>query len=183
MVIIFRNGSRAVENEVEVVGLSEKLGFQVKVLRPDETSELAEIYRDLNSSDAMMGVVGCALTHLLFMKPGDVFIQIVPLGTDWGADENFGMPAMKMGLKYIPYRITVSESSLSRVYNKDHPILTDPDRVNSEGWGETKRIYLGNQTVRVDVERFAESLKVAYEYIVARKKEKAPGDDPGLNGR
>ncbi|XP_078442677.1 xylan glycosyltransferase MUCI21-like [Wolffia australiana] len=172
LVIIFRNGSRAVENEEEVVRLCENLGFQVQVMRLNYGSELSEIYRDLNASDALLGVVGCALTHLLFMKPGDVFIQIVPLGTDWGANANFAGPAMEFGLKYFPYKIKVSESSLARIYGKDDPVLTDPEKVNSKGWAETKRIYLGNQTVRIDIDRFVEPLTAAFQFIVRRKKSK-----------
>ncbi|KAH0855211.1 hypothetical protein HID58_020401 [Brassica napus] len=41
-----------------------------------------------------------------------VFIQIIPLGTDW-AETYYGEPAKKLGLDYIGYKILPRESSLS----------------------------------------------------------------------
>lgn len=169
LVIISRNGSRALENEKELTALCEEMGFKVEVLRPKRTTELAKIYRKLNSSDAMVGVHGAAMTHLLFMRPGAVFIQVVPLGTEWAAEAYYGGPAKKMGLKYIPYRIKPSESSLSRVYKKDDPVLTDPAAVAGERWEVTKRVYLDGQTVRLDLNRFLKRLTRAYQHIVTRK--------------
>ncbi|XP_019059749.1 PREDICTED: short integuments 2, mitochondrial [Tarenaya hassleriana] len=44
LVILSRNGSRAILNENLLVELAEGLGFLVEVLRPDRTTELAKIY-------------------------------------------------------------------------------------------------------------------------------------------
>ncbi|MQL77888.1 hypothetical protein Taro_010303 [Colocasia esculenta] len=169
LVIISRNGSRGIENEKELVELCEEIGFQVDVVRPDRTSELAKIYRALNASDAMIGVHGAAMTHLLFMRPGSVFIQVVPLGTDWAAQTYYGDPAVKMGLKYVAYKILPRESSLYAQYAKDDPVLTDPKSVTSQGWQMTKKIYLDGQTVKLDLNRFLKRLTRAYQHIVARK--------------
>ncbi|XVE75584.1 hypothetical protein DITRI_Ditri12bG0105100 [Diplodiscus trichospermus] len=165
LVILSRNGSRAITNENNLVKAAEEIGFQVHVLRPERRTELAKIYRALNSSDAMVGVHGAAMTHFLFMKPGSVFIQVIPLGTDWAAETYYGEPARKLGLKYIGYKITPRESSLFDEYDKDDPVLRDPESLNEKGWEYTKKIYLESQTVKLDLRRFKKRLLRAYDYI------------------
>lgn len=164
LVIVSRNGSRAITNENILVQVAEKIGFQVEVLRPEKTTELAKIYRVLNSSDVMIGVHGAAMTHFLFMKPGTVFIQVIPLGTDWAAETYYGEPARKLGLKYIGYNILPRESSLYDSYEENDPVLRDPESVNQRGWEFTKKIYLDGQTVRLDLRRFRKHLVRAYDY-------------------
>ncbi|KAI3472210.1 hypothetical protein Pfo_029698 [Paulownia fortunei] len=154
LVIVSRNGSRAITNEDSLVKIAEDIGFLVEVLRPQRTTELAKIYRVLNSSDVMVGVHGAAMTHFLFMKPGSVFIQVIPLGTEWAAETYYGEPAGKFGLRYIGYKILPKESSFS---------------VNRKGWEFTKKIYLDRQTVRLDLRRFQKRLLRAYYYSLARK--------------
>ncbi|KAM2437148.1 hypothetical protein EV1_014221 [Malus domestica] len=168
LVIISRNGSRAITNENLMVRMAAQIGFEVNVLRPDRTTELAKIYRALNASDVMIGVHGAAMTHFMFMKPGSVFIQVVPLGTEWAAKEYYGEPARKLGLKYIGYQILTRESSLYAKYDKDDPVLRDPESVNKMGWEYTKKIYLDGQTVRLDLGRFRKRLVRAYGYIFHR---------------
>ncbi|XP_047938608.1 xylan glycosyltransferase MUCI21-like [Salvia hispanica] len=169
LVIVARNGSRAITNQDALVKLAEEIGFFVEVLRPERSTELAKIYRVLNSSDVMVGVHGAAMTHFLFMKPGSVFIQVIPLGTDWAAATYYGEPAMKLGLNYIGYKILAKESSLYQDYSKDDPILMDPDSVNKKGWEFTKKIYLDSQDVRLDLRRFQKRLLRAYYFTRARK--------------
>ncbi|CAN1173368.1 Xylan glycosyltransferase MUCI21 [Linum perenne] len=169
LVIVSRNGSRSITNEDELVKLGEKVGFRVEVLRPDPTTELAKIYRSMNSSDVMIGVHGAAMTHFLFMKPGCGFIQVVPLGTEWAADSYYGEPARKMGLKYIGYRILPKESSLYEKYEKDDPVLRDPESVSQKGWEYTKKIYLESQNVKLDLRRFEKRLVKAYGFAVAKR--------------
>ncbi|VAH42930.1 unnamed protein product [Triticum turgidum subsp. durum] len=91
LVIVSRTGSRVIENEEELKALAADVGFDVRVVRPERSTEMCKIYRDLNASDAMVGVHGAAMTHFLFMRPGKVFIQVVPLGTDWAANEYYGV--------------------------------------------------------------------------------------------
>ncbi|KAL3819779.1 hypothetical protein ACJIZ3_005684 [Penstemon smallii] len=169
LVIVSRNGSRAITNEDLLVKMAEEIGFIVEVLRPQRTTELAKIYRVLNSSDVMIGVHGAAMTHFLFTKPSSVFIQVVPLGTDWAAETYYGEPARKLGLRYIDYKILPKESSLYDDYEKNDPILMDPNSVNRKGWEFTKKIYLDRQTVRLDLRRFQKRLLRAYYYTIARK--------------
>ncbi|KAK4345966.1 hypothetical protein RND71_036142 [Anisodus tanguticus] len=169
VVIIARNDSRAILNEDSLVKMAENIGFQVEVLRPQRTTELAKIYRSLNSSDVMIGVHGAAMTHFLFMRPDSAFIQIIPLGTDWAADTYYGQPAVKLGLKYIGYKILPQESSLYNEYEKSDPVLMDPDSVNNRGWEFTKKIYLDRQNVRLNLRRFHKRLLRAYYYAIGKK--------------
>jgi len=168
LVIFSRNGSRGITNENLLVKTAEEVGFRVSVLRPDPTTELAKIYRALNSSDAMIGVHGAAMTHFLFMRPGCVFIQVIPLGTIWAAETYYGEPARKLGLKYIGYEIVPKESSLYDAYDKNDPVLTDPNSVNEKGWQYTKSIYLDGQNVRLDLRRFRKRLVRAYDYHISK---------------
>ncbi|WVZ62200.1 hypothetical protein U9M48_011973 [Paspalum notatum var. saurae] len=170
LVIVSRNGSRAIENEAELARAAVGAGFRVAVLRPRRDTELARIYRALNASDVMVGVHGAAMTHFLFMRPGSVFIQVVPLGTDWAADTYYGEPARRLGLRYMPYKILPSESSLYRRYARDNPVLTDPDAVNAKGWQVTKRVYLDGQNVRLDMARFRRRLRQAYAHWAKRRQ-------------
>ncbi|GLT88189.1 hypothetical protein SLE2022_062240 [Rubroshorea leprosula] len=170
LVILSRNGSRAITNENLLVEAAEKIGFQVQVLRPERTTELAKFYRALNSSDAMVGVHGAAMTHFLFMRPGSVFIQVIPLGTDWAAETYYGGPARKLGLKYIGYKILPRESSLYDIYEKNDPVLRNPMSVTERGWQYTKKIYLGSQTVRLDLRRFQKHLVRAYDHSIKINK-------------
>ncbi|CAL1385698.1 unnamed protein product [Linum trigynum] len=166
LLIVSRTGSRAITNEEALVKTGERIGFRVEVLRPDPTTELAKIYRAMNSSDVMIGVHGAAMTHFLFMRPGSVFIQVVPLGTDWAAESYYGGPATRMGLKYIGYKILPRESSLFEKYGEEDPVLRDPESVNQRGWEYTKSIYLDGQNVALDLKRFAKRLGRAYGYVV-----------------
>ncbi|KAL2480668.1 Glycosyltransferase family 61 protein [Abeliophyllum distichum] len=175
LVIVSRNGSRAITNEDLLVKMAEDIGFVVEILRPQRTTELAKTYRVLNSSDVMIGVHGAAMTHFLFMKPGSVFIQVIPLGTDWAAETYYGEPAVKFGLRYIGYKILPKESSLYDDYDKNDPILIDPQSVNDKGWEFTKKIYLDRQTVRLNLGRFRKRLLRVYYYSIAQKKKSLHG--------
>ncbi|CAK7342634.1 unnamed protein product [Dovyalis caffra] len=168
LVILSRNGSRAITNEDLLVKMAEEIGFRVEMVRPQRTTELARIYAALNSSEVMMGVHGAAMTHFLFMKPGSVFIQVIPLGTEWAADAYYGEPARKLGLKYIGYQILPRESSLYDKYDRNDPVLQNPSSVSDKGWQYTKSIYLDSQNVRLNLGRFQKRLLRAYRYSIAK---------------
>ncbi|XP_022928604.1 EGF domain-specific O-linked N-acetylglucosamine transferase-like [Cucurbita moschata] len=171
LVVLSRKGSsREITNENLMVKMAENVGFEVKVVRPDRSTELAKIYRELNQSDVMVGVHGAAMTHFLFMRPNAVFIQIVPLGTVWAAETYYGEPAKKLGLKYIGYEIQPKESSLYSKYNEEDPVLVDPDSITQKGWEYTKKIYLDGQNVRLNLARFQKRLDRAYYYCIARTR-------------
>ncbi|PUZ56585.1 hypothetical protein GQ55_5G334400 [Panicum hallii var. hallii] len=170
LVIVSRNGSRAIENEAELVRAAAGVGFRVSVLQPRQDTELAKMYRALNVSDVMVGVHGAAMTHFLFMRPGSVFIQVVPLGTDWAAETYYGEPARRLGLRYMPYKILPSESSLCGQYAKDDPVLIEPDTVNAKGWEVTKQVYLDGQNVRLDIARFRRHLHQARGHCATQRQ-------------
>jgi len=167
LVIISRQKSRVMLNQKGIVKLAEQIGFQVEVLKPKRTTEMSEMFRALNSCDVMVGVHGAAMTHFLLMRPGSVFIQIVPLGTDWAAATYYGQPAMKLGLKYVEYKIAPEESSLYGSYERNDPVLTNPDSITSKGWWETKKVYLDGQNVRPSLKRFKRCLVSAYAYSLS----------------
>ncbi|KAH9321525.1 hypothetical protein KI387_016164, partial [Taxus chinensis] len=162
LVIISRQKSRAMMNEKRIVRLAQIIGFHVEILNPKRSTEMVEMFRAINSCDVMVGVHGAAMTHLLFMRPGAVFIQIVPLGADWAAATYYGEPAAKLGLKYLEYKILPEESSLYAEYEKNDPVLRDPGSINRKGWGETKRVYLDGQNVKPSLKRFKKTLLAAY---------------------
>ncbi|EPS61163.1 glycosyltransferase [Genlisea aurea] len=169
LVIVSRKGSREITNEASLVELAAEIGFTVEVLRPERTTELALIYWKLESSDVMVGVHGAAMTHFMFMRPKSVFIQVIPLGTRWPAENYYGEPARKYGLKYVPYEIGAKESSLREKYDRNDPVLVDPESVAGKGWEVTKKIYLDHQNVRLNLPRFRKRLVRAFEYCNRRR--------------
>ncbi|KAL3698116.1 hypothetical protein R1sor_012192 [Riccia sorocarpa] len=161
LVIIVREGTRILLDLDKVVNLATSIGFNVVLLKPNPRIELKKLFWVLSKADVVMGVHGAAMSHFLFMNPGKVLIQVVPLGTDWAANTYYGGPAEKMGLQYIPYKITPEESTLSKKYSKDDPILTDPDSVGKQGWDVIKEIYLEGQDVELSLPRFQKTLEEA----------------------
>lgn len=166
LVILVRMGSRMILNLKEVVELAEQIGFNVTIWQPLRTTELKTTYRLLNSSHVLLGVHGAALTHFLFMRPGSVFIQVIPLGTDWASQTYFGDPAERMGLHYMGYKINIEESTLSRKYDRNDLVLKNPKAVVKKGWEATKQIYLEDQDVIINLSRMKKTL------IDAKKKAK-----------
>ncbi|CAI9099898.1 OLC1v1036786C1 [Oldenlandia corymbosa var. corymbosa] len=125
LAIISRKGSREITNENALVKMAEEIGFSVTVLRPEKTTELAKMYRVLNSSDVMIGVHGAAMTNFLFMKPDSIFVQIIPLGLDWPSENYYGEPSRRLGLKYIRYKILrISITNIHKLVK--HELLTYP---------------------------------------------------------
>ncbi|CAN6443990.1 unnamed protein product [Victoria cruziana] len=169
LTILTRKGSRVLSNLKPVARIAEKVGFDVQTLCPKRNSDLGQVYRVLHSTQVLVGVHGAALTHFLFMQPGSVFVQIVPLGLNWAAAAYYGEPAKKMGLDYLEYRIRIKESSLSKQYNPTDPVLVRPESVNSRGWGETKRVYMDRQNVQIDTKRFTKLLTRAYSHVVRKE--------------
>ncbi|XP_050374400.1 xylan glycosyltransferase MUCI21-like [Argentina anserina] len=166
MVLISRTVGvgRAILNQEEVIEVAERIGFEVVVYEPSSRTDLHAAYDLLNNSHAVVGVHGAALTHLLFMRPGTVFMQIVPLGTKWPAKVCYEDPSRAMGLQYIDYRITAEESSLVETYSKDDIVVKDPAAKIGSDWSvEIMKIYLKEQNVRLDLDRFSWFLKAAYD--------------------
>ncbi|KAJ0959845.1 hypothetical protein J5N97_000445 [Dioscorea zingiberensis] len=142
MAIFIRNKSRVILNLREVVRACQRAGFQVQILNPKRTTPLSEIHAVLSSSQAMLAVHGAAVTHFLFMRPGSVLLQIVPLGLDWAADEYYGEPARKLGLEYMEYKVAKHESSLSKEYDSHDPVLLIPRPLQAKDGMRPRRYIL-----------------------------------------
>ncbi|KAI3976608.1 hypothetical protein MKX01_008466 [Papaver californicum] len=85
-----------------------------------------------------------------------VFVQIIPWGgLEWVFRVSFEEPAKDMILKYLEYKITEIESSLIQQYPLDHAVGTHLIR----------SVFLGNQDVNIDVERFRPTLLKALELL------------------
>ncbi|XP_052482900.1 xylan glycosyltransferase MUCI21 [Gossypium raimondii] len=160
--------SRRILNQDEVIQVMKEIGFDVIVFQPNRYTSLSEAYAMLNSSHVMVGVHGAALTHALFLRPRSVFMQVVPIGTEWAADAFYGRIAKGLNVNYLEYKIRVEESSLMEKYGKDNVLLKDPSAVQKKGWPtEIMDIYLKQQNVKLDLVRFRKSLKSAY--LMAKK--------------
>ena len=175
LTIVVRENTRRFMNLDKIVQLGGRLGFKVSLLQPRPDTELKKIFWLLNNTDVLLGVHGAALTHFLFMRPGTVFIQVVPLGTDWAANEYYGEPAVQLGLFYVPYKIRPEESSLSDKYNATDPVLINPDSIVKQGWGSVKEIYLGGQDVRPSLPRVKEVLTEVKRFVKFRSNPRAGG--------
>ncbi|CAN6859287.1 unnamed protein product [Brassica oleracea] len=164
LILISRYGNigRVILNEEKVKEMLENVGFEVITFRPTGTTSMREAYELIKSSHGMVGVHGAALTHLLFLRPGSVFVQVVPVGVGWVAN-CYGSPAKAMKLEYMEYSIDVEESSLVEKYSRDDLVLKDPIAFSRKDWGVTKKVYLKEQDVRLDVNRFRNHMNKAYE--------------------
>ncbi|KAJ0038797.1 hypothetical protein Pint_23550 [Pistacia integerrima] len=166
LVLPSRKGSlgRAILNEDEVKRVAEEVGFDVIEFTPTAKTSLREAYALINSSHAMVGVHGAALTHSLFLRPGSVFVQVVPLGLEWVAEVCFAKSARVMGLNYMEYKINAEESSLVEKYDRNELLIKDPGAFRGNNWSQAiMNIYLKEQNVNFDLVRFREYTKEMYK--------------------
>ncbi|CAA0356086.1 unnamed protein product [Arabidopsis thaliana] len=166
LILVSRYGNigRVLLNEKEIKEMLEDVGFEVITFRPSKTTSLREAYKLIKSSHGMVGVHGAALTHLLFLRPGSVLVQIVPVGLGWVSKTCFESPAKAMKLDYTEYRVNMEESSLIEKYSRDDLVLKDPIAYRGMDWNATKmKVYLKEQDVRLDVHRFRKHMNEAYK--------------------
>ncbi|KAL1563850.1 alpha-1,3-arabinosyltransferase XAT3-like isoform X2 [Salvia divinorum] len=150
LMIIDRKRTRVLTNEHQVLRIARKLGFEVVEGVATDLSRFAEA---VNSCDVLVGVHGAGLTNMVFLPDNAVVIQVIPFGgVDGFARLDFGNPAKGMNLRYLEYKIRENESSLSRKYSRDHPILRKPELYRN--WDQVWSIYLNQQNVSVDLRRF-----------------------------
>ncbi|CAH9119836.1 unnamed protein product [Cuscuta europaea] len=165
LVLMSRNKTvgRAMLNEPEVERIAENVGFQVILFEPTRKTSLKEAFALVSSSHAMLGVHGAGLTHAMFLRPGSVFVQIIPIGAEDVSEYCYGIPARVLGLDYMEYKIKTYESSLVEKYGNDSKILNDPLALQRGGWPpHIMDIYLKHQDVRLDPKRLRRCLKTAY---------------------
>lgn len=161
MLIFIRKQNRVLLNLPQVVTACRRAGFAPHVMNLRRQTPLAAIHAALASADAMVAVHGAAVTHFLFMRPGSVLLQVVPVGLDWAADAFYGKPAQQLGLEYLEYKVAPEESSLAAEYGLDSTVLRNPWVISSRGWWEMKKVYMDRQNVTVNVKRFADLLRAA----------------------
>ncbi|KAG8388007.1 hypothetical protein BUALT_Bualt02G0080300 [Buddleja alternifolia] len=156
LMIISRKRTRVLMNDREVSRLARKSGYEVVVLaEADFKTNISRFARTVNSCDVLMGVHGAGLTNMVFLPDNGILIQVVPFGgIDGFARLDFGNPSAGMNIRYLEYKITAKESSLSQHYPVDHPILKDPISFNRKGWDVLRSIYLDKQNVTIDMHRF-----------------------------
>ncbi|XP_062231299.1 xylan glycosyltransferase MUCI21-like [Phragmites australis] len=161
LVIFIRKQNRVLLNLPHVVTACRRAGFAPHVMNLRRQTPLPAIHAALASADAMVAVHGAAVTHFLFMHPGSVLLQIVPVGLDWAAGAFYGKPAQQLGLGYLEYKVAPEESSLAAEYGLNSTVVRDPSVISSRGWWEMKKVYMDRQNVTVNIKRFGELLRAA----------------------
>lgn len=165
LVFVTRAGTvgRVIRNQDSVLRTMKEEGFDVVVFSPNKFTYLCDVYKLINTSHAVFGVHGAALTHSLFLRPGAVLMQVVPLGNEWLAEKYFRNMAINgMKLEYMEYKVRAEESSLAEKYGNDHVIVRKAREIASRNWTALDTVYLKGQDVRLDVERLRDFLKVGY---------------------
>ncbi|TKY69621.1 EGF domain-specific O-linked N-acetylglucosamine transferase [Spatholobus suberectus] len=156
------NVSRVILNQKDVIKVAKEIGFNVHVLEPSRNTSMANVYRLIHASHVLLGVHGAGLTNFLFLKPGSVLVQVVPIGLDWASKTYYEKPPKFLGVDYIEYKIQPNESSLLESYGANSLVIKDPVAFQEGKWSK-KRIYWKKQDVKIDIIRFRKYLTKAYE--------------------
>lgn len=166
LLIISRKKSREFLNEKEIAQLAMSLGFDVVIGEGQWDITVSKFANLVNSADVMLGVHGAGLTNMVFLPKDAVVIQVIPFGgLEKVARRSFEAPTMDMKIKYLDYVIQVNESSLIDQYPKDHPVLKDPMSVHKQGWIALSSLYLVKQNIRIDLQRFRNTLLEAFKLV------------------
>ncbi|KAK3027374.1 hypothetical protein RJ639_040172 [Escallonia herrerae] len=168
LVLASRSGGvgRAILNQAEVKLAAEEVGFEVIVFEPTTSTTLPESYALISSSHVMVGVHGAALTHFLFLRPGSVFVQIVPIGVENMAEVCFGKAAKELAMEYMEYKIGVEESSLLEKYGKDDIVLKGPMALHKKARSSgITDISVDEQNAKFDLVKFMEYMKIMDIYL------------------
>jgi protein O-mannose beta-1,4-N-acetylglucosaminyltransferase len=164
ILILARGRSRAFVNTGEIARAARQIGFKVVVA--EANIGIAKFAQTVNSCDVMLGVHGAGLTNMVFLPENAVVIQVLPIGGfEWLAKTDFEKPSEGMNLRYLEYKIAVEESTLVKKYGRDHEIVRDPSAVAKHGWEMFKSVYLVQQNVSIDINRFKPVLVKALELL------------------
>ncbi|CAN1188162.1 Alpha-1,3-arabinosyltransferase XAT3 [Linum perenne] len=160
LLIIAREKTRTVTNLKEITRMARELGYQVTVSEIDtNVTKSAEI---TNSCDVLIGVHGAGLTNMVFLPENGVLIQIVPYGVDSLSKYYIAEPSKEMNLKYLEYKVGLDESSLKHQYSPDDMVFKHPAHF---GWEDFNRIYLQNQDITLDANKFKLTLSKALDFL------------------
>ncbi|KAL2523724.1 Glycosyltransferase family 61 protein [Abeliophyllum distichum] len=163
LVLLSRRKTRRFLNEDEMASMMEELGFRVIIVaRNNVISNLNKFAHIINSCRVFVGAHGAGLTNELFLPAGAVMVQVEPIGLEWAAATYYGDPAGAMGVRYLPYRIEPEESSLLKVFGRNHTVFKDPKSFSFEVGRE---IYLNHQNVRINLARFRETMVEALSIV------------------
>ncbi|CAL9221305.1 unnamed protein product [Arabidopsis halleri] len=164
ILILTRSRSRAFENAGEIARAARQIGFEVVVA--EANTGVANFAQTVNSCDVILGVHGAGLTNMVFLPDNAVVIQILPIGGfEWLAKTDFERPSEGMNLRYLEYKIAAEESTLVKKYGRDHEVVRDPSAVAKHGWDMFKSVYLVQQNVSIDINRFKPVLVKALELL------------------
>ncbi|KAL2245283.1 UNVERIFIED_CONTAM: Alpha-1,3-arabinosyltransferase XAT2 [Sesamum indicum] len=167
LMLLSRTNTRRFLNEDEMIALMEGIGFQVLVIRRSKViSNLNKFSQLINSCSVLVGAHGAGLTNEIFLPSGAVMVQVELLGTEWASNTYYGDTARAMGVHYLRYKIEAEESSLVKLYGQNHSVVTDPGSVYRDGgYRAARTAYLDQQNVRVNLERFRETLVEALSIV------------------
>ncbi|KAI3496916.1 hypothetical protein L1887_39294 [Cichorium endivia] len=171
LLLISRQRTRKFLNQAAMVKMMEDLGFRVIIASNDkEMSNVEKFSRVINSCSVMVGAHGAGLANEIFLPDGAVMIQVRPLGFQYGTDAFYSEPGPGMGLRYLEYLIEPEESSLAEVYGLRHPVVADTASVAAKGgYAAAREIYLNKQDLRLNLNRFRETLVEALGFIGRHK--------------
>lgn len=163
LMLLSRRSSRRFLNEDEMVAMMEDLGFRVIVVARAKVVSNLNIFANLiNSCNVFVAAHGAGLTNELFLPDGAVMVQVDLLGLEWAGATYYGNPARAMGVHYLRYKVEPEESSLLKVFGRNHTVITDPRSVHDP---LGKEAYLNGQNVRIDLARFRETLVEALSLV------------------
>jgi Glycosyltransferase 61 len=163
LLMLLRKNTRSIINEDEVINLARDVGFEVVTADVETTIDFPRIAHIVNSCDVLMGIHGAGLANMLYLPTNGTVLQVTPFGyLKWVGRYDYGDPPRGFGLNYVEYEITLDESTLIEKYPRDHPILTDPKSIHKKGWQAVYDVYLWEQNVKLDVNRFRGTLEEAF---------------------
>ncbi|XP_022877643.1 protein O-linked-mannose beta-1,4-N-acetylglucosaminyltransferase 2-like [Olea europaea var. sylvestris] len=167
LMLLSRRNTRRFLNENEMVMMMEELGFQVIVVaRSKMISNLNKFSQLINSCSVLVGAHGAGLTNELFLPSGAVMVQVELLGTEWPSNTYYGDTARPMGVHYLRYKIDPEESTLLKLYGRNHSVITDPGYLfRKGGYRAARTVFLDQQNVRINLARFRNTLVEALSLV------------------
>ncbi|KAL2496046.1 Glycosyltransferase family 61 protein [Forsythia ovata] len=167
LMLLSRRNTRRFLNEDEMVAMMEELGFQVIVVaRSKIISNLNKFSQLINSCSVLVGAHGAGLTNELFLPSGAVMVQVELLGTEWPSTTYYGSTARAMGVHYLRYKIDPEESTLLKLYGRNHSVITDPGSLfRNGGYRAARTVFLDQQNVRINLVRFRDTLVEALSLV------------------
>ncbi|KAJ3686010.1 hypothetical protein LUZ61_015174 [Rhynchospora tenuis] len=164
LLILLRKNTRAIINEDDVINMAKDVGFEVVTADVETTQDFPRIAHIVNSCDILMGIHGAGLGNMLYLPTNGTVLQILPYGElKWVGRFDYGDPPRGFGLRYVEYEITLEESSLLEKYPRDHPVIADPQSIHKKGWQEVYVVYLYEQNVKLDSNRFRGTLEDVFQ--------------------